>query len=179
MDGAGGTVMVPAFDVFDSGRMAVVIDPEGAVVSLWQAGESVGGEVFNVPGSITWNELNTRNAEAAKEFYGRVFGWEYEMFDTGGAPYWVIVLPGKEHGGVLAEDSYNGGILTITEEMGDMPANWAVYFASADADADAAKVKELGGSLAGPVMETGAGRIAVAFDPQGGAFLIIQPPAPA
>ncbi len=177
---AGGSVMVPPMDVFTSGRMAVVVDPEGAVLSLWQAGDHVGGEVFNVPGAMTWNELNTRDVAAAREFYGKALGWEFEIFEGGGDPYWLITVPAKTQGGALSEDAYNGGMLTISEEMGpDMPAHWSVYFQSADVDADVAKAQELGGTLVAPVMESSAGRIAVVADPQGGTFLVIQPPVQA
>ncbi len=174
---AGGTVMMPPMDVFTSGRMAICVDPEGTVLSFWQAGDHVGGEAFNAPGTLTWNELNTRNVDAAREFYGKALGWEFEIFEGEGPPYWLILLPGKEQGGVLSGDAYNGGMLTINDDVApDMPPHWSVYFASADVDADAAKAQELGGSLATPLMDTPAGRMAVFTDPQGGAFLVIQPP---
>lgn len=174
---AGGTVMMPAMDVFTSGRMAFVVDPEGAVVGLWQAGDHLGGGVFNVPGSMTWNELNTRDVDAARDFYGKALGWEFEVFEGEGAPYWLITVPGKEQGDPLSEDAYNGGMLTIDETFpADMPAHWSVYFASADTDADLVKLAELGGGVVVPAMDTPAGRIAVAADPQGGRFTLIAPP---
>ncbi|MDJ0663773.1 MAG: VOC family protein [Acidimicrobiia bacterium] len=177
---AGGSVMMPAMDVFDSGRMAFVADPEGAVIAFWQAGEHVGGQIFNVPGAMTWNELNTRDVEAAKEFYGKALGWEFEPFDSPGAlTYWLIKVPGKEQSSPLADDPYNGGMLTITEDFPpEMPANWSVYFASADVDAAVARLDELGGSLFAGVMDTSAGRLAVVSDPQGGVFQLITPPQP-
>jgi predicted enzyme related to lactoylglutathione lyase len=177
---AGGTVMMPAMDVFTSGRMAFVIDPEGAVVGLWQAGDHLGAGVFNVPGTMTWNELNTRDVDAARAFYGAALGWEFELFEDGGSPYWLITVPHKKQGDPLSEDGYNGGMLTIDENFPpDMPAHWSIYFAVADTDASVAKAAELGGSVVAPAMDTPAGRLAVVADPEGGIFTIIQVPATA
>lgn len=177
---AGGAVMMPAMDVMTSGRMAFVIDPEGAVVALWQAGDHVGAGVFNQPGALTWTELNTRDAAAAREFYGAAIGWEFELFEGSDPAYWLIKVPGKVHGDPLSEDDFTGGILTMDENWpAEMPAYWSVYFHVADTDAAVAKVTELGGSVVAPAMDTPAGRIAVVSDPQGGTFLVIAPPAQA
>jgi predicted enzyme related to lactoylglutathione lyase len=174
---AGGVVMIPAMDVMDSGRMAFVADPEGAVCALWQAGSHVGAEVFNQPGALTWNELNTRDAAAAREFYGLVLGWEFERFGEADPPYWLITLPNKPQGDPLSDDAYNGGILTIDESWpAEMPAHWSVYFHVADADAAAHRVGELGGRVIVPPFDTSAGRIAVVTDPQGGTFSVMSPP---
>ncbi len=177
---AGGAVMMPAMDVFTSGRMAFVVDPEGATVAFWQAGEHAGSGIFNVPGAMTWNELNTRDVDAAREFYGKALGWEFEAFDAPGSPtYWLITVPGKEQGGALAPDAYNGGMLTIGEGFPpDMPAHWTVYFASADVDADVAKAVELGGSVIAPAMNISAGRFSVLADPQGGIFTVMSSAQP-
>lgn len=175
--GAGGSVLMPPMDVMTSGRMAFVADPEGAVCALWQAGDHVGAEVFNQPGAISWNELNTRDAEAAKKFYGEVLGWEFEAFAGEGPTYWLIKLPSKEQGDPLSDDDYNGGILTMDESFpAEVPANWLLYVSVADTDAAVNKVTELGGNVVAPAMDTAAGRIAVIADPQGGALAVIAPP---
>lgn len=174
---AGGSVMLPAMDVFTSGRMAFVTDPEGASVALWQPMDHVGGQAFNLPGAMTWNELATRDSAAAREFYGEALGWNFEIFEGEGEPYWLIVLPNKKQGDPLSEDDYNGGFFTIGDQSPpEMPANWSVYFHSADVDADVAKATELGGKVIAPAMDTPAGRIAVVADPQGGVFNLIAPP---
>src|SRR6266849_6241638 len=56
---AGGQVAMPPFDVMDAGRMAFVLDPGGAAVAFWQAGQHIGAELVNEPGTFTWNELIT------------------------------------------------------------------------------------------------------------------------
>ena len=73
---AGGTVLAGPFDVMDAGRMAVVSDTEGAALCLWQARQHRGARVVNEHGSLNFNGLHTRDVEAAKAFYGAVFGWK-------------------------------------------------------------------------------------------------------
>lgn len=173
---AGGTVIMPAMDVMTSGRMAFVVDPEGAYVGLWQAGDHVGGEVFHTHGGMSWNELNTRNVDAAREFYGSALDWEFEAFEGSDPLYWLVTVPGKKQGDPLSNDAYNGGMLTIGDTFPpEMPAHWAVYFTVADTDAAAAKVRELGGNVLVEPFDIGPGRIAMVQDPQGGTFAAIQP----
>src|SRR4051795_10612898 len=85
--GAGGQVLAPPFDVLDAGRMAMLADPAGAVLGVWQAGRHHGAQLANEPGSFCWNELATRDMDAAKRFYGAVFGWEGMTGEYAGAPY--------------------------------------------------------------------------------------------
>src|SRR5207247_5775945 len=73
---AGGAVVTEPFDVLDAGRMAVVADPEGAVFCVWQAKNHKGAKVVNEHGALNFNSLATRDPEAAKAFYGAVFGWQ-------------------------------------------------------------------------------------------------------
>src|SRR5438034_11192597 len=86
---AGGTVLSEPFEVMDAGRMAVLGDPEGAAFCVWQAREHKGARIVNEPGSLNFNVLNTRDAEAAKSFYGSVFGWE-TLGLGGGAEMWRL-----------------------------------------------------------------------------------------
>ena len=72
---AGGGVVMEPFDVMNAGRMAVLIDSEGAAFCVWQAQEHQGARVVNEPGSLNFNGLGTRDVERAKSFYGSVFGW--------------------------------------------------------------------------------------------------------
>ena len=87
---AGGAVLMEAFDVLDAGRMAVLADPEGAVFCAWQAKNHKGARCVNEHGSLNFNNLATRDLEAAKAFYGAVFGWETLALPAG--VFWT--LPG-------------------------------------------------------------------------------------
>jgi predicted enzyme related to lactoylglutathione lyase len=145
----GGTVMGEPFDVMDAGRMALVQDPEGVVV-----------------GAFNWNELATRDTAKAGEFYTKLFGWEAQTQDMGGGMLYTIFMNGGR---------MNGGMMQISEEWGDMPPHWAVYFAVADCDASAEEVKELGGQVLMPPTDVPqTGRFAMVQDPQGAAFAIIK-----
>ena len=161
----GGTVYGEAFDVLDAGRMAVIQDPTGAVLGAWQPRGHVGASRVNDPGCFTWNELQTRDPEAAADFYAALFGWETEPQEQDGNLVYVTI----ENAGAK-----NGGIMPMTEQHGDAPPFWLTYFTVPSCDDAVARVRELGGEvLAGP-LDLGAGRIAVVSDPQGAAFALFE-----
>lgn len=160
---AGGTVIVPPFNIFEDGRMMTVQDPSGAQVSLWQAKNSIGAGLVNTLGAMSWNELSTRNAQAAQDFYGQLLGWTFEKDPD--MDYTVIRNNGR----------MNGGIFTMSEEMAGMPPSWTVYFSVKDIEATVEKAKQLGGSVVTEIISNpNAGRFAVIVDPTGGAFTAIQ-----
>lgn len=164
---AGGTVVVPALDVMTAGRMAVCQDPQGGFFSVWEAREHIGSEVVNEPGAWCWNELNSRDIEGSKAFYGSAFGWTSETHDMPGSPmgsYTEFALDGQTIGGMLP-------MPPMVPPM--VPTFWLVYFAVDDTDASVAKAQELGGTLVMPVMDVPAGRFALIQDPQGGMFAVI------
>lgn len=162
---AGGTVLMEPMAVFDAGHMAVFADPQGAVVAVWQPGTNRGAELVNQAGTLSWNELATRDIEGAKAFYGQVFGWSGETHTTGPMVYTEWKLDGRSVGGML--------------EMGpqyppQVPPHWLVYFAVDDCDATVAKAQELGGSVTMPPMDIPQGRFSVLGDAQGAMFAVIQ-----
>ena len=157
------------FDVFDAGRMTIATDPSGAHFGVWQANQHIGAQLANDPGTMNWNECQTRDAEAAGKFYEAVFGVEVKAFPAaeGMPPYNVIHVDGR---GVA-------GIFEINERMGDTPPNWSTVFAVADHDAAVAKARELGGTVLAEGMDLPEiGRLAVLQDPTGAVFQILQPP---
>src|SRR5215470_6861833 len=50
----GGKILAPPFEVFDSGRMAVIQDPTGAAISLWQPNKHPGTGIGGVDGTLCW-----------------------------------------------------------------------------------------------------------------------------
>ncbi|MFD4369138.1 VOC family protein [Rhodococcus sp. NPDC058521] len=72
---AGGSVLAEPMDVFELGRFAVLADPTGAVLSLWQARQFAGAARLNETGALCWIELRTRDTASAQSFYTDVFGW--------------------------------------------------------------------------------------------------------
>lgn len=184
---AGGKVLDEPFDVMEAGRMAVFADPEGAVFCVWEPGRHRGAAVVNEAGSLNFNDLNTRDVAAAKEFYGAVFGWEVLEMD-GGFRAWALpgygefldeLNPGTVErmatmGAPKGFENVVASIVPIADDQPDMPAHWGVTFATEDADATAARAEELGGEvLAGP-FDAPWVRMAVIVDPAGGIFTASQ-----
>jgi uncharacterized protein len=155
-------------DVMDLGTMAVFADPTGAVFGIWQSGTFHGAGRVNEPGALAWNELNTRDPEAAKTFYGAVFGWgtrDNDMGEMGTYTEWL-----------LGEDSI-GGMLDITGRVPDeVPAHWLAYFAVEDTDAALETINGAGGGVKFGPVDIPAGRFAVVNDPHGAVFAVIQMP---
>jgi predicted enzyme related to lactoylglutathione lyase len=91
--GLGGTVLRQPFDVMDAGRMAIVLDPIGAVFGLWQAGKHAGAQVLGEPGALGWTQLNANHPDQAIPFYAGLFNWNARRDPTaGGGTYttWSI-----------------------------------------------------------------------------------------
>jgi uncharacterized protein len=160
----GGTVLKGPFDVFTVGRMAVIQDPTGAVFALWQTGTHHGVDVYNVPGSLCWNELGTTDTGKAREFYTRLFGWSANTQQFGPMEYTIF-----QNGGRPA-----GGMYQITPEMG-FPPHWLAYFAVDDCDETVRRAESLGAKTMKPADDIpGTGRFAILTDPQGAAFAVIK-----
>jgi predicted enzyme related to lactoylglutathione lyase len=160
----GATLLAEPFDVFDAGRMAAFADPQGAVLSVWQAKESIGAGLVNAVGALTWNDLVTPDVEASSAFYRALFGWEIAEVQGSDGQYWSITNGGR----------LNGGMLPIIE--GGHPA-WNLYFACEDVDATLAKANELGGeTFMGPMDVPNGSRFAILRDPSGAFFSVSAGP---
>lgn len=161
----GATILREPFDVFDVGRMAVIKDPTEAVFAIWQPRKHKGAGIVNAPNSFTWNELTTTDAAKAADFYSKLFGWRADVQNFGSFEY-TMVINGERP---------NGGIFTITPEMGNVPPHWLVYFAVDDCDAKTQKANGLGAQIMkAPTDIPGVGRFSILIDPQGAAFAIIK-----
>jgi predicted enzyme related to lactoylglutathione lyase len=163
---AGGKLISAPFDVMGYGRMAVFSDRSGAVFAVWQAGSMPGAELTRAPGSLSWNELMTRDPAGCKEFYPAVLGWQPRDLEYEAMTYtlWEV------------GDRAAAGMVPMEGDMwpADLPPHWMVYFEVADTDAIAAKATELGGVVSVPPTDTVAGRFAMFADPHGAAFSVIR-----
>jgi len=163
--GAGGTTVVPPMDVLESGRMLVAQDPAGAFTSFWEPKDHVGAQIANEPGTLSWNELQVNDVEAAKAFYESVLGIETQTTDMGGGSFYTTFVVG---GRSVA------GMMEIQKEWGPVPPHWDVYFAVEDTDATIEKAKARGGDVLVPAMDIPkVGRFAGLQDPQGAVFYVI------
>jgi hypothetical protein len=165
---AGGQVVLEPMDVMTAGRMAAFVDPTGAFIGIWQAGDHTGAELVNEPGCLTWNELSTRDADGAKAFYPAVFGVEPAAWDSprdDGYMVWNV-------GGSMV-----GGLIEMDDRWpAEAPPSWTAYFMVEDADATTAQAVELGGTvLVEPFDAPDIGRIALLTDAHGAVFGVMSP----
>ncbi|MGI8623943.1 MAG: VOC family protein [Solirubrobacteraceae bacterium] len=159
----GGRVVADPFNVMDAGRMAVIQDPSGGVVNVWEAREHIGAGLVNAPGALAWNDLMTHDVGTASEFYCALFGWEVGTVED--APDDRVVIRNGER--------LNGGMAKIPGEVGEeIPPHWLAYFAVADVEAAVETAKAAGGeAMAGPI-EIPVGEFALLADPQGAVFAV-------
>lgn len=158
---AGGQVYREPFDIMEEGRMAVVGDPAGAALCLWQAKAGFGAELVGEPGSLVGAELITPDQSAAAAFYAAVVGWESQaqpagpvgpttMFSVGGAPIATAGGPPDDQ----------------------VPPCWMVSLGVEDCDAACETVSANGGAVAAGPFDTPVSRVAVVTDPVGAVFKI-------
>ena len=160
----GGQVLMEPMDVTQNGRFAIVGDPGGAAVGVWQPREVTGFDVRGEPGAPAWFELHTRAYDASVAFYRDVFRWDARTMSD--EPEFRYTTHGEDDGALA-------GIMDDSSLPEGAPAAWAVYFEVADADAASARVVELGGSVEGDPVDTPYGRLASAADPTGARFRLM------
>lgn len=161
---AGGTIYAPPFDVMTAGRMAVFADSTGAVLAVWEPRDHIGCELVNEPGTLIWNELNTRNVEESTTFYPEVFGWV--AGETPGAENYTTWLLNGE--GI-------GGLIEMNAQWPDrVPNHWMVYFCVANLDESIARAQELGATVVVPSFPAGPGVMAVFHDAVGASFSLLE-----
>ncbi len=160
----GGKVLKPAFDVFTFGRMAVIQDPTGAVISVWQPKTHIGIGIAGEPGTLCWADLITGDIPRAKEFYEKLFGWEIAPGKDKPADSYLHIKNGGD---------FIGGIPPRPAQPQHAPPHWLVYFLVADCDASTEQAKQLGAKVYVPPMSIDNNlRLSVLDDPQGAGFAL-------
>lgn len=164
VQGAGGKLEKPAWDIPGVGRMAAVSDPQGAGFMLMTPAREGGmpKPPPMTPGHIGWHELHTTDWEKAFAFYSGQFGWaKGETMDMGPMGVYQIVTDGGEQMGAMFNSP-------------DMPRPmWLFYFNVRSIDAAIEKIKAGGGQvLMGPHEVPGGGWIVQGTDPQGAMFAL-------
>ena len=157
----GGRVILEPMDVNTLGRFAVLQDPKGAVIAVWEAKQQKGLGVVDEPGAFCWGELMTNDVARSAAFYKQLFGWGSK--DDPRYTEWTL-------GGRSI-----GGMIEIEKDWGPVPPHWMAYFQVEACDASVAKATSLGAAVVMPARDfPGVGRIAMLKDPQGAAFYVIQ-----
>lgn len=166
-DDSGGQTAVAPMEVGSMGTMAMLVDPGGATVGVWQAGQHGGFTIVGEHGAPVWHELITRHYRASVLFYETVFGWTTKIeSDTDDFQYTTAEFGGEELAGIM------DGTRDLTE---DMPAKWDVYFGTDDVDRTAALAVTLGGTVTDAPEDSSYGRYAGLADPTGAQFKIMTP----
>jgi predicted enzyme related to lactoylglutathione lyase len=178
VEAAGGTVVAPPLRAGSAGRLALVTDPTGANLALWEPGRRKGVELVNEPGSWNWSLLSTPDPAGAAAFYAEVFGWETDL-DAPGPK--LVRLPGyadfleqfdpelrARHAAGGVPEGFSDAVAWILPSRG--AAFWAVTFSVADADAAAQAAEQEGGRVVSGPTDTEWTREVVLADPAGATF---------
>lgn len=160
----GGTVGVGPLAADEHARVAIAVDPSGAVFGIWQGERLSGADLTGLPGSVAWSELLTHECTRVAKFYACVFGFEAEP-SPGGEPDRVVLKVG---GRAMA------GVHGIGRDLPrDRGAHWMTYFEVAETDAAVARAGDLGARVLEPPHDERHGRTATLADPEGAAFSVI------
>lgn len=163
----GAAVLLAPCDTADIGQMAIIQDPTGGQVALWQPGEFAGAEIVNEVGTWRWSELQTRDTAAALRFYTGLFGWGARVGESAaGAAYNAFIMRGREI----------GGMVEIQPAWGPhVPPAWMTYFTVENLAAAKSRAQELSGRAVSPPMAAnGVDQFQAFVDPQGAPFCLIE-----
>ncbi|XXF79461.1 VOC family protein [Myxococcaceae bacterium GXIMD 01537] len=162
VEALGGKLVAPPFDIMDAGRMCVLQDPTGALLSLWQPKRHGGASVMGEPGALVWVELGSPDTERAQAFYSKLLGWKPKTQQMGDMRYTQFLVG-------------DNGVAGMMQTPPGQPPHWLVYFAVKDCDAIVALATKLGGKVHVPPSDIpDTGRFSVMQDPQGAFFGIIK-----
>jgi len=172
IEAAGGSVLMPAWDIPGIGRLAMVADPQGIPFYIMRGASDASSTAFERTGmgKCNWNELSTPDQAGANAFYATVFGWTYpDKMPMGPLGDYVFIQAGDQTIGATMQTIPPG-------QPNAQPSTWQFYFRAPDIEAAAAKVTAQGGTVhAGPMEVPGGDRIIVASDPHGVMFGVVGP----
>jgi predicted enzyme related to lactoylglutathione lyase len=161
---SGGAVLLPAFDIANVGRIAMLSDPQGAAFYVMRGGSDAQSTAFDPEreGHGAWHELHATDGTKATDFYTAKFGWAKSRgVDMGPMGlYQLISVDGHDFGGIM------------TDARLPRPA-WLVYFRVDGIERAAARIAEAGGQvIRGPMEVPGGGWIVNGLDPEGAMFAL-------
>ncbi|MFG1808426.1 VOC family protein [Streptomyces sp. NPDC049040] len=158
----GGTVGIGPLNAGEDGRLAIAVDPSGAVFGIWQGGTFSGADVTGVPGSVAWSELVTHESALVGKFYEAVFGFGLETAGDG------------DRAELLVDGRAVAGVHGVGRQLPrDRGAHWMTTFAVADVEDAAGLASRLGGRVLEPPHPGPRGLTATVADPEGAAFSLL------
>ena len=119
------------------------------------------------PGTFVWNELQTRDVEAAKKFYTSAVGWSFKPMPMENGTYWIAEMDGKPVAGIMA----------MPHDMpAEVPPHWFEYLEVDDVDARLKLATQHGGMMMRPPFDVpDVGRLGFIKDPTGAALGLMTP----
>ncbi|ATY12062.1 VOC family protein [Amycolatopsis sp. AA4] len=114
-------------------------------------------------GTPCWIDYGASDVKAAEDFYGSLFGWEFEDSGAEFATYHLATKNGEQVCGFAP--------LSTPE---DSPA-WTTYLAADDVEAAAERIRQAGGSVVVEPMDLGPiGKMLIALDSDGSGLGVWQ-----
>lgn len=168
VSGYGGRTLGRPVPIGALARTLIAVDPGGAYFGLWEPGDLLGSGVLDEAGSLTWNELLTRDFEAVQAFHLHVFGHTFTDETEPDGPRWATAR--TEDG----NPAY--GLAEIDDEWPrEIPSHWVVSFATLDLVPDVARAVELGATVLQAPFDGPYGFGAVLAGPEGEVFSLLVP----
>lgn len=110
-------------------------------------------------GEFCWYELATANVQAAKDFYGNVFGWKFTEHDMGDMTYTVFKRDNQEFGGIWAIPK---------DKQNQIPPHWMAYILVENLNTSLDKARKNGAKVIKEMTQAGdMGLFAIIQDPTG------------
>ena len=170
---SGGQIQMPATDIPNVGRIAMLSDPQGAVFYIMKGIDDDMCHSIDPSelGQCCWNELSTSDPTAALDFYQSQFGWQKgESIPMGDQPDPYQLM----HYATKRDDTGMGAVTKVMDE--NMPPVWTFYFNVADIDQAAELIGKNGGQVVmGPIEVPDEKFILLGIDPQGAHFALAGP----
>ncbi|HET8987402.1 MAG TPA: VOC family protein [Humibacillus sp.] len=149
-------------------RTLIALDPGGAYFGVWEPGDLPGSGLLDEPGSLTWNELLTRDYDRIQNFQLGVFGHEFTDETEDGGPRWATAHTGD------GNPAY--GLAEIDDEWPrEIPPHWVASFATNNVVPSLAKALDLGATLIQGPFDGPYGVGAVLSGLEGEVFSILVP----
>ncbi len=167
----GGELRNPLAPVADMGVQAVLADPAGGGIGIWQPGTFPGFTVLEEASAPSWFELHTRDHATVVAFYESVFGLQAVPVADSDEFRYSTLHPG-------GSDQEVAGIMDATAFLpeGEAPS-WSIYWEVDDVAASVALATSLGAKVVHPPEDTPYGTLAALTDPAGAGFKLRTSPA--
>lgn len=168
VESAGGLILNPPARRGTMATVATILDPNDALLCLWEPIGSPQTAERHRPGAFSWIELETPDLDSAKKFYGELFGWDAGEVSAGGGfafgqTYTIFTRMGEPVAGA------------VESPMTGIPASWCPSFSVTDVDVATTVSARNGGVLMAEPSDIPVGRQALIVDPTGAAFSILGP----